>query len=366
MKPKTHLPLSFAIAACSYGLSLPATGSNEIVLQLTPSGQFLPADGREIPVPYWFIDGAIASQVIERFNQRIQPVVIDYEHQTLWKEQNGQPAPAAAWMRELIWREGEGLFVRAELTPKAKKAIADKEYLYISPVFRFNRRGEVTEIEMGAITNTPAVHGMHELDLLAAACFDYSNPNHHEESDMKLLAALITALGMAQETTEEQAIAALTARLNQDPLKPLRAALGVKDDAGEDDLVAACTALQNKQVDPARFVPVSVVESMKDELAVLTAKLDTRDQTEMAADVEAAITDGRLHKDMKDWAVDLGKSDRAALTAYLQKAVPNPALTGSQTGGKQPENNDTGLTPDELAICTNMGLTPEAFKQAKA
>lgn len=365
MKPKTPLTSPFAIAACSYSLALPVASSNEIILQLTPAGAFTPADDREMAVPNWFIDSAIASRVIDKFNQRTQPVVIDYEHQTLWKEQNGQPAPAAAWMRELIWREGEGLFVRAELTPKARDAIANKEYLFISPVFRFNRDGHVTEMEMAAITNTPAVHGMRELDLLAAACFDYSNHTNPEESDMKLLAALITALSLTQDATEEQAIAALTARLQQDPLQPLRVVLGAKADAGEEDLVAACTALQGKQVDPAKFVPVSVVDSMKSELAVLTAKLDTRDQAEMETDVEAAITDGRLHKDMKQWAMDLGKSDRAALTAYLQKAVPNPALSGSQTGGKQPEANETGLTADELAICTNMGLTPEAFKKAK-
>lgn len=46
-------------------------------------------------VPAWRINQAIATRVIERFNARANPAVVDYEHQTLHKETNGQPAPAA-------------------------------------------------------------------------------------------------------------------------------------------------------------------------------------------------------------------------------------------------------------------------------
>ena len=56
-------------------------------------------------VPSWRINAAIASAVMERFNG---PRVIDYEHQTLHKEANGQPAPAAGWITA-----SSGLTVRA-------------------------------------------------------------------------------------------------------------------------------------------------------------------------------------------------------------------------------------------------------------
>lgn len=46
-------------------------------------------------VPVWHIDQAVAARVMERFNARRNPPVVDYEHQTLHKETNGQPAPAA-------------------------------------------------------------------------------------------------------------------------------------------------------------------------------------------------------------------------------------------------------------------------------
>ncbi|NTU00408.1 hypothetical protein HT124_30360, partial [Pseudomonas aeruginosa] len=47
-------------------------------------------------------------------------------------------------------------------------------------------------------------------------------------------------------------------------------------------------------------------------------------------------------------------------------AQPIAALSGSQTRGQPPVPDEkTGLTADELAVCTAMGITIEAFKAAK-
>lgn len=62
-------------------------------------------------------------------------MVIDYEHQTDHTSENGQPAPAAGWIRELDVRGG-ALWGRVEWTAKAAASIAAREYRYISPTFR--------------------------------------------------------------------------------------------------------------------------------------------------------------------------------------------------------------------------------------
>lgn len=362
MNRKLLIPI--AIAACTYSIPAIAASDNEIILQLTPAGKFQPADGREMSVPHWYIDQAVATKVIERFNARNQPVVIDYEHQTLRKEENGQPAPAAAWVRELIWREGKGLFARAELTNKASAAIADKEYLYISPVFRFAPTGEVTEIEMAALTNTPALHGMQALELRAAATFGYQS--HTEEPDMKLLTALIAALSLGATATEDEAIAALNARLAQDPLKNLRDTLGLPATAGETEMVAACTSLKTANPDPSKFVPISTMTQMQGEIAVLTNKLNARDAADLDVSIQSALKDGRLLASQEAWARDLGKTNIAALNSFLATAQPFAALNSSQTNGKPPANvGDGELTADELAVCTQMGITAEEFKKSK-
>lgn len=363
---KTSRP-AIALAACSYSLPVPAA-DNIITIQVTPAGYFTPADGREMAVPAWHIDAAVAAQVIERFKAKTTPRVVDYEHQTLLKEDNGQPAPAAGWFLDLEWREGEGLFARVELNARAAQYIASGEYRFFSPVFLYHPvTGDVLEVQMGALTNNPAIDGMQALSLRAAATFGLTLDDEEPPVE-ELMVAVRAALGLADNTTQEQAIAALTAhKSDHDALRKL---LGVEDKADGAALVAACTGLKAKAAsvtpDPAQFAPVAVVQGLQGEVAALSARLGERDQKDLDAEIKAAMDDGRLHKSMESWARDLGKSNRAALTAYLSGIAPIAALTGSQTLGKPPVADEkTGLTQDELAVCSAMGLSADQFKAAK-
>lgn len=364
---KRHLSLAIALAACSFSLPSAVGADNTIWLQVTPAGHFTPADGREMKVPSWHIDAAVAAKVIERFTAKATARVIDYEHQTLLKEENGQPAPAAGWYRQLEWREGQGLFAQVELTARAAQFIANGEYRYFSPVFLYHpTTGDVLDVQMGALTNNPAIDGMEALSLRAAATFGLTL---EEETPVNpLLKAIVIALGLAETTTEEQAVAALTAHTSQQA--ELRKLLGVDDKATNETLVAACTGLKAKAaataVDPSQFVPIATVQTMQGEIAALTARLGDRDQKDLDVEIKAALDDGRLHKSMESWARDLGKSDRAALTSYLDAAAPIAALAGSQTRGVPPVPDEkTGLTQEEQAVCSTMGLTADQFKAAK-
>ncbi|MFC5525221.1 phage protease [Rhodanobacter ginsengisoli] len=357
--------LAIALAACAFAL-VPGADTT-IELQLTPAGDFRPSDGRSIPVPHWHIDQAVASKVIARFAARKNPAVVDYEHQTLHKETNGQPAPAAAWIKGLVWHEGRGLFGTVELTARARQAINDGEYLFVSPVFTYDRQtGDVLDIQMAAITNTAAIDGMEPLALRAAATFGI---NLDEEPSMnKLLLAVCTALALAATTTEDQAVEALNTHFKTDPLADIRKALGADPKDKPEALVAACTALKTKaeassaEPDPAKYVPVSVLESVKTDLAALTAKVQGAD---VDALVSAGLEDGRLLKAQEDWARKLGKSDIAALTAYLDSAAPIAALNNSQTHGKQPIVDEAnGLNAEQLAVCSATGIDPKDFAAA--
>lgn len=364
-----------AVAACTYAVpQKTALGGGLTLLQVTPDGVFGPNDGREDAGP-WRIDAASAQAVIDRFRARAQPPVIDYEHQTLYREKNGQPAPAAGWIRELRWIDGQGLFALAELTKRAGQAIADKEYLYFSPVFEYDTEtGTVLAVHMGALTNTPAINGMEPLSLVAAASAAFLPRQEHPPVN-PLLKALLIALGLPESTTEEAATAALTAL---GPLQNLQArasvataactALNLQADASPEAVTAACTSLrtasQEGAPDPAKFVPVETVTALQTQIAALTAR-------QQDADVEAlvapALADGRLLPAMEQWARDLGKKDLAALTAFLKTAPPVAALTGTQTRGKPPGGTASGdqqLSADELAVCSAMGIAPEAYRKA--
>ena len=53
-------------------------------------------------------DETDAEMVLDNFKKSTVDTVIDYEHQTLNSLWNGQPAPAAGWIKELEIRENTG------------------------------------------------------------------------------------------------------------------------------------------------------------------------------------------------------------------------------------------------------------------
>ena len=363
--------ISAAVAACSYTLddinTQQPNGNGRYLLQLTPGQDFTPSDGRAMDVPAWRINAAIASSVINRFNAA-QPPVIDYEHQTLHKETNGQPAPAAGWIHGLRWVEGSGLFAEVELTARALQAIASGEYRYFSPVFLYSAEtGEVLKVTMGALTNNPAIHGMQALNTMqAAASAQFSTPQTipSEEPMNPLLKALLAALGLPETTTEQAALTAVQS--HKDTAEAARTALALKAEDGATAVTAACSALTTKAPDPAKFVPIDALTQVQTQLAALTAQ-QLADQVDKL--IQPALADGRLMAAMEPWARDLGKTNMAALTSYLEKAQPIAALTGTQTGGKPPAALATGgaaLTPAEQAVCTALGMSPEEYKSGAA
>lgn len=362
---KRQNPTLIALAACSF--QLPKLGDGSVWIQVTPAGFFRPSDGRPLEVDSWYIDATVAQSVIARAQARHTPPVLDYEHQTLKKEENGQPAPAAGRFLEFEWREDSGLWGRVELTARARQMIEDGEYLYFSPVFSYAPDGQVLAVLMGALTNDPAIDGMEPLARRAAATFGHFQ--HEEEPDVdELLKAIIAALALKEDTTQEQAIAALTALkpsldASKQALTLLRKTFDL-DEKATTEQIAAC-AVQLKQqpgaVDPAKYVPVSAVAEMQTQLAALTARLNTGETDGL---IQSALADGRLLPSLEPWARDLAGKDPAALKGYLDQAPAVAALTGLQSRGA-PDPANHNLTAIELEAAQLTGLSAEEYAKAK-
>lgn len=335
------------LAACTFEVQ---AGGREI--QLLPAGLFRAKDGRPRDVPAWRMDAAIAARLIERVAARANPLVIDYEHQTLAAEQNGQPAPAAGWFKRLEWREGQGLFaVDVEWTEKAAQMIAAKEYRFISPVLSYDKRtGEVLDLHMAALTNYPGIDGMAGLTARAAARFDLTPHHTTEETSTVDREQLIALLGLAADATDEQIQQALTA------LKAKADQVGA--------LQGEVAALKAQTPDPAKFVPVETVQAIQTELAALKSRVATKEIDDLVA---AALADGRLLPAMENWARELGKKDVAALKSYIDAAQPIAALKCTQTGGKAPQGGQAGeLDEAALDVCKQMGVDPAEYKKTLA
>lgn len=152
------------------GVCTAAAPTSDNEFQLFPAGRFNAQDGRPKDAPAWIMTGTIAARLIAAFNARKNPMVVDYEHQTVLTKDNGKPAPAAGWVHGLEWREGKGLFaVGVKWTDAARASIQSDEYRYISPVFHYNRQtGEVIGLLNAALTNNPALDGMESAVALRA------------------------------------------------------------------------------------------------------------------------------------------------------------------------------------------------------
>jgi phage I-like protein len=312
-----------AFAALSIALS-PAAGRE---IQLTPAGLFKARDGRPAGIDGWRMDAAIAARVIARAAARKTPFVIDYEHQTLTAEKNGQPAPAAGWFKALEWRDGAGLYATdVEWTAKAKAHIEAGEYKFISPVFGYDpKTGEVLRQEMAALTNTPALDGM---DAVAALATEFFNrPDSGQSKKDRPMKAISVLLGLAEDASEADITVAVTA---------------LKAKAGEQETQIA--ALKTQTPDPAKFVPVETVAVLQGQIADLSTRLN---QSELDDVIQAALTSGKLIPAMEGWARDLGKADLAQLKAYIEKNPAIAALSGNQTGGKAPDAIDPNLPVED-------------------
>ncbi len=342
-----------AVAACTG--ELPEQAPVEIML--IPAGTFRARDGRPEGCGSWRLDAVAAARVIAQADEAVGEFVIDYEHQTLHAEDNGKPAPAAGWFKKLEWREGDGIYaVDVRWTAKAKALIGAGEYRYISPVFEYDKKtGVVTAILMSALTNYPALDGHSDLAARAAAKFQLQEEG---KVDREKLIALLGLAAAASDEQIEQGLAALKARAGEADSKDAEMA-ALK--TAKDTEIASLKAKGGKP-DPAKYVPVETFESLKTEVAALK----TAQTSSTVADlVKQGIADGKLLPVQEDWAVELGNSDTAALKSYLNKTPAIAALTGSQSGGQAPAREGAdGLTADELAVCSNLGISAEEYKKS--
>lgn len=330
------------IAVCLFPLSK-ADGAASTI-QIFPAGEFNVPRGAMRGSGPWRLNEGAAKAIIAKVSRLKTPLVIDYEHQSLLAATNGMPAPAAGWVAPdaLTWTDA-GLFGAATWTDRAREMIAASEYAFLSPVFTYDEKtGTPTDLLNIALTNNPAIDGMAPVMLAAASRL----PQPHEAPPMPLHQAVATLLGVAEDADEAAIVAACQS--TADRIK-----------TAEDKIAAASAAVP----DPAKFAPVAALTALQDEVAALRAAQVAREIDDL---ITPALSDGRLNSQLEPWARDLGKKDIAALRAYVEKAQPIAALTGSQTGGKPPEgSNSPKATEDELAVCRAMGIDVDVFLKSK-
>lgn len=333
---------------------------NDGWVQLLPDGEFSAIDGRphDVPNKKWKLTPERAQQLISQVQLRANDLVIDYEHQTLQADKNGNPAPASGFFKDMEYRPGKGLYIKPKWTERAQAFLKNGEYRYISAVFPYDKTtGEPTEIRMAALTNYPGLDGMDAIAALAAEKFTQHNCG---ESPMnKHLKDLLAKLGIevTDEMTDEQGQAALTALA------------GIQAKAAQaDDLTQTVAALKASpgNVDLAKFVPIATYNAVVGELAVLRQDSNTQSIESLIADAQA---DGKVVAAEVEYLTTLGKENGVAvLKGVLQARPAIAALKGKQTKETTPPQNENGkdnLTAEDLAVLKATGLSEAEFLAAR-
>lgn len=326
-------------------------------IRVLPDGQFDAVDGRPgnvegVKAKKWLMDAKAAQDVIAGFAARGLKLVIDYDHQTLRAEANGQPAPAAGWITALEYVAGKGLIASVEWTQDGGEAVAAREYIYLSPVFFYDKvTGSVTHLHSVALTNTPALNTLGEIAALAARA-DLSAPPHTLDfkKDLEMdKTKILVALGLPLDTGDDTALTALSAL-----------------SAGAKTRETEIAALKANQFDPAKHIPLDEHKKVTAELAALK---EAQDKSAHETMLKAALADARiLPANEAYWRAQ----PFAALSEFLKDAKPLAVLNGTQTGGTPPSGGAGGgaaaaaLAAEELAVCKSLGITPEAFAKSKA
>ncbi|MDP3225224.1 MAG: phage protease, partial [Rubrivivax sp.] len=234
-----------AVALLTLALALQATAD----LHLLPVGEFVGRDGRPGKGLTWKLSDQQGRTLAAKLTARHARVQfnLDYEHQSMLSEQNGQPAPASGWATAFEWRDGVGLFaLNVQWTAKAKEMIEAGEYKYISPVIVYDKQtGEVIDVLNASLVNIPCL----DLSPVAqerVARLNASFSTHPEQSMNEVLKALLKALGLpvTEATTAEQAVTAVSALKAAALPVDLVKALGLAETATPAEVVTAAAALK--------------------------------------------------------------------------------------------------------------------------
>ncbi|MBF0589711.1 MAG: hypothetical protein HQL53_11350, partial [Magnetococcales bacterium] len=258
MNKSTHL-----IAILSFDL----TQASDAV-RLLPAGSFRARDGRPEDAEHWVITQETAQTVIADFEASKTDFLIDFEHQTIHTEWNGQPAPAAGWGKRLTWRD-DGLWLEeVEWTPEARKMIENGAYRYLSPVMNYlPGSGIVQRVLHAAVTNNPALDGLGELQNRVAARYQNNHPQPKPDNpmDKETQQALCQALGLENDADDAAISTALTEmKTRTESLESQVASLTSGPDTQEASNTPAPAA-----PDPAQFAPVAALKATQDELTAL-------------------------------------------------------------------------------------------------
>ncbi|PKP93187.1 MAG: hypothetical protein CVT77_06550 [Alphaproteobacteria bacterium HGW-Alphaproteobacteria-16] len=328
-------------------------GAPARTVKLLPIGTFTLRDGRG---PYRIRDRAHAEQVVAATRAWLGSADFnwDYNHAVLATGAQGGSAEAVAagWSKpDTLTVRDDGIYADVEWTPRADERLRAREFRYLSPLFMarpVKEGGDVLHLKNAALTNVGAI----DLPAIAAS---FTGDNRNMD-----LAALLALLGLSADATKDQ-VAAAIADLKT-PKTPdtsaIAVAAGLAATATVEEVAAAIATLKDGKPDLSGYVPASVVEPMKEQLAKLNRDRLTGKVDELVA---AGIIPPTKHKETLDWF----EANEVAASAFFKDMPPMLKPGGELDGRKTEQRPADKLTADEVAAANALGIAHADFLKTR-
>lgn len=330
--------LAFETALC---FEIPASGLPEWV-PLIPAGEVVGRDGRAWSNP----DPA---QVIAntKANNREQP--LDYEHSTDLKAPKGEPAPAAGWFAD--YRVANGFIEgRLQLNPNGLASVKNREYRYLSPVFRYTADGVIYDITSAGLTNKPnlLLPALNQEHLPTQKPQPFSQPQEYSMTLEELLVVLRAALGADETATAEELLAGIKA-------------LKGKQESHEQQLLEA----QNRQLPSLdKYVPrgdydAVLMRATNAEQAIAQAA-KTQLEAAINHEIDQAIAQGKITPANVEYHKAACR-DEGGLERFKAFVASAPQVVGAGVTGDLP-NTETALNHEVQALAAMFGNSADDLK----
>jgi phage I-like protein len=338
-------------------------------VHLIPAGLFAGRDGRG---PFLMADVGEVIRETKKYWRGVD-IIVDYEHQTENAEGNGQPDPAAGWIKELKSRP-DGLWGRVEWTPRARQMIEVKEYRYISPVFTHNKEGQIHRLDSVALVGQP------NLELKAL-----NKRQAQGVVKMDLLAQLAALLGLEEGATEEAVFSAVkalvetkadSAEAGQNKTDPQSAADPADLPQAEAELLAAVETLidtadsaaeagaGNKsaanKAEPQGQASLKALHELGLEVVKMQKELAHQKASGV---VSAAMKAGKITPAMKVWATNYAANSPKEFAEYIKTA---PTIVGVQSSVRPVQKSANSLSLEEQEVCRQLGIEEDSFMKTRS
>ena len=307
---------------------LPQADANRKTLTIIPApdadGRVRGIDGRT----WWMKD---RDAVLKAFTRRR---AITENHARLLVAPKGGAAPAFGWIEGVRAAADGGIEFDPNWNPRGETAISNRDYLYLSPEFEHDKAGNILAIVGAALTNDP---NFPQLAL-------NSEGEHDPEHPPMNLTAIARALGLAETADEAAVITAINA------LKTERE-----------------TALNAAKVpDPAKFKPIEEFNVALNRATTAEAELKTLKDGQVEAKInaalDAALNAGKIVPASRDHYLAICRME-GGLSKFEELMKTQPVIAEPTKTDRKPDGGGDveDLTPNQLAICRQMGMDPKTY-----